>query len=102
MSFVRRQRRSYLCCVGGHHRFRDSGPKRLRASGRDGGTVMTRPRHPSQCSFPVIQVAASSPPSLGTAAGTALRCLGRQARTLINRGTASVPVGLPLEGVAGA
>jgi hypothetical protein len=58
MSFVRRQRRSYLCCVGGHHRFRDSGPKRLRASGRDGGTVMTRPRHPSQCSFPVIQVAA--------------------------------------------
>jgi hypothetical protein len=102
MSFVRRQRRSYLCCVGGHHRFRDSGPKRLRASGRDGGTVMTRPRHPSQCSFPVIQVAASSPPSLGTAGGTALRCLGRQARTLINRGTASVPVGLPLEGVAGA
>jgi hypothetical protein len=52
MSFVRRQRRSYLCCVGGHHRFRDSGPKRLRASGRDGGTVMTRPRHPSLCSFP--------------------------------------------------
>jgi hypothetical protein len=37
MSFVRRQRRSYLCCVGGHHRFRDSGPKRLRASGREGG-----------------------------------------------------------------
>ena len=54
-------------------------PRRLRASSRDGGGVVNRPRHPSLCSFPDIQDGESCSPLLSRLCGCRVMTPARHA-----------------------